>query len=115
MQVDASGIHSFVASVHLAKSHAINDIFAHMLVSTDVSSTKEPNGLLTADNKRPDGLTFLPWSGGKPLTWDVTVICPLADSHLHISCDTPGAAAKLAATRKIDNMPVCPTRFYFSL
>ena len=67
-QVDASGIHSFVckrASDKIARHHAIN-IFARAPASADVPSTKEPNSLLTADNKRP-GLTFVLWNGGKPL------------------------------------------------
>ena len=65
--------------VKLHENKAINDLFARSLASTDIPSTKEPNGLLAADNKRPDGLILLPWSGGKPLRWDVTVICPLAE------------------------------------
>ena len=37
---------------------------------------------LEADGKRPDGLTIVPWREGKPLTWDVTVVCPLAESYI---------------------------------
>ena len=68
--------------------------------------TREPNGLLISDNKTPVGLTRLPWQEGKPLAWDVTVICPLA--VLYVSGYTPGAAAELAASRKCEkyaNMP----------
>jgi len=28
-----------------------------------------------------DGLSRIPWQAGKPLTWYVTVVCPLANSH----------------------------------
>ena len=73
--------------------------------------TKEPNGLLVADNKRPDGPTLLPWLEGKPLAWDVTVICPLADSY--VSGYTPGAAAELAATRKSDKYASLPNFYLF--
>jgi len=37
--------------------------------------TKQPNGLSRLDGKRPDGLTLIPWQEGKPLCWDVMVIC----------------------------------------
>jgi len=63
--------------------------------------TKKPNGLSISDNKRPDGLTLLPnWQEGKPLAWDVTVICPLAVSF--VSGYSPGASAELAASRKCE-------------
>ena len=73
--------------------------------------TKESNGLLTADNKRPDGLTLLPWQEGKPLAWDVTVICPLAASY--VSGYTPGAAAELAASKKCEKYANLPNSYIF--
>ena len=65
-QVDDTGVHSFVckrATGKIARHHAINDIFARSLASADVSSTKEPNGLLTKFKKRSDDLSLLPCSG----------------------------------------------------
>ena len=61
---------------------------------------KEPQGLSRADGKRPDGLTMVPWREGKPLTWDVTVVCPLAESYIGDSATNAGSAAEAAATRK---------------
>jgi len=61
---------------------------------------KEPQGLSKADGKRPDGLTMVPWREGKPLTWDVTVVCPLAESYISDSATNAGSAAEAAATRK---------------
>ena len=58
-------------------------------------------GLLRDDGKRPDGLTLIPWRGGRPLTWDVTVIHPLADSYVATSSREAGASAELAAERKL--------------
>jgi len=57
-------------------------------------------GLTRLDGKRTDGLTLIPWHGGKPLTWDVTVVCTLAASYLSSSARSAGAAADLAASRK---------------
>ena len=45
---------------------------------------------------------MVPWREGKPLTWDVTVVCPLAESYTYISdsATNAGSAAEAAATRK---------------
>ena len=67
--------------------------------------TKEPTGLFRTDGKRPDGLTLVPWQSGKSLCWDVTVICPLAESYVTGFAREAGAAAELAAFRKEENMP----------
>jgi len=67
--------------------------------------TKEPTGLFRTDGKRPDGLTLVPWQSGKSLCWDVTVICPLAESYVTGSAREAGTAAELAASRKEENMP----------
>ena len=40
------------------------------------------------------------WDAGKPLTLDVTVICPLADSYVAAAARKAGSAAEAAATRK---------------
>ena len=78
-QVDAYGVHSLVckrASGKITRHQPINGVIARAFVAANLPVTKEPSGLLIADNKRPDGLTFLPWQEGKPLAWDVTVIYP---------------------------------------
>ena len=113
-QVDAYGIHSLVckrASGKITRHQAINDVIARAFVSADIPVTKEPSGLSLADNKRPDGLTLLPWRGGKPLTWDVTVVCPLADSY--VSGYTSAAAAELAASRKLDKYACLSNTYLF--
>jgi len=68
------------------------------MVSAGIPCTKEPLGLSRSDGKRPDGLSLVPWEAGKPLTWDVTVICPLADSYVEAAAREAGSAEE-AATR----------------
>ena len=81
-----------------SRHHALNDLdFA----SAGIPATKEPHGLTRSDVKRPDGLTLVPWQRGKPLSWDVTAICPLADSYVELAAQEAGSAAELAATRKL--------------
>ena len=70
------------------------------MVSAGIPCTKEPLGLSRSDGKRPDGLSLIPWEAGKPLTWDLTVICPLADSYVAAAAREAGSAAEEAATRK---------------
>ena len=41
-----------------------------------------PPGLLRSDNKRPDGVTLIPWKQGKCLAWDVTMPDTYGQSHL---------------------------------
>ena len=48
----------------------------------------------------PTGVTLLPWIEGKCVTWDVTASDILAQSYVHETSQTPGAAAEAAAERK---------------
>jgi len=50
--------------------------------SAGIPATKEPSGLVRQDGKWPDGLTLIPWQGGKSLAWDVTVVSTLAQSYV---------------------------------
>ena len=83
--VDARGLHSFVcrrAPGRSARHHTLNDLVARCFASAGTPATKEPTGLFRTDGKRPDGLTLVLWQSGKSLCWDVTVICPLAESYV---------------------------------
>jgi len=83
-----------------SRHHALNDLVARAFASAAIHVAKEPQGLSRADGKRPDGLTMVPRREGKPLTWDVTVVCPLAESYIGDSAMNAGSAAEAAATRK---------------
>jgi len=78
-----------------------------------VPATKEPTGLSRSDGRRPDGMTLIPWQNGKALTWDVTVATTLADSYINASARSAGAAAELAATRKITKYCNLPAAYMF--
>jgi len=79
----------------------MNDLVARAFASAGIPATKEPHGLTKSDEKRPDGLTLVPWQRGKPLSWDVTVICPLADSYVELAAQETDSAIELADTRKL--------------
>jgi hypothetical protein len=102
-QVDAYGTHGLAckhSAGRIARHQSLNDIIARAFSASGTPMSKEPNGLHRADGKRPDGLTLVPWSQGKPLTWDVTCICSTAASYIGASAHEAGSAAELTATRK---------------
>ena len=101
--VDARGLHGLScrrsAGRH-ARHSQLNDIIWRSLRRANIPASKEPLGLNRSDGKRPDGVTLIPWSHGKCLTWDVTVPDTMATSHIQATSTAPGAAADKAATNK---------------
>ena len=69
------------------------------MAKADIPVFQEPSGMLGIDGKRPDGVTLLPCKQGKCDTWDVIVSDTLAQSYVHETSQTPGAAAEAAAER----------------
>jgi len=107
-QVDTYGIHSLVckrASGKITRHQALKSVIARAFVAADMSVTKEPNGLSISDNERPDGLNLLPWQEGKPLAWDVTVICPLGVSLAIL----PMHLLNWPPPENVKRVPICPT------
>ena len=99
-QVDAFGVNSLIcklAAGRITRDQAVNDVITRATVRANTPVTKVLTGVSINNNERPVGLTLLPWREGKPLTWDVTVICPWAQSYV-TRCSTPGAAEELVAS-----------------
>ena len=114
--VDACGSHAFVcrrAQGRITRHQALNDMIARSFTSAGVPVMKEPTGLARSDGKRPDGLTLVPWSCGKALTWDVTVATTLADSYIVSSSRAAGSAAEAAALKKIEKYADLPASYLF--
>ena len=116
-QVDALSVHSLVckqAPGKSARQHALNDVVARVFSAADI---KEPAGLCRTDGRRPDGMSLIRWQAGKPAAWDVTVTCTTAPSYLDSSFCEAGAAAEMAASRKManySNLATQPTFFLSS-
>ena len=89
------------SSGRTSRHHNLNDIVWRALVRAEIPAIKEPSGLARSDGKRPDGLTQIPWAGGKSLLWDVTVTDTLANSYINSTSVSAGGAAELAAERKL--------------
>ena len=81
----------------------LNALIKQSLSSTHIPSVLEPRHLYRTDQKRPDGLTLVPWADGKQLLWDVMVVDSLAPSKINAgSVCNPGTAAAEAEELKID-------------
>jgi len=69
--------------------------------------------LSIADNKRPVGQCLLPGRQGKPLAWDVTVICPLAQSNVAIFSRLWAQRQNWQTHGNQTNIQICQIRMIF--
>ena len=101
--VDARGLHGLsckLSGPRQQRHSQMNDIIWTAIKRAQIPATKEPIGLFRHDNKRPDGVTQIPWARGKPMAWDVTVPDTFAQSHIQNTSAEAGAAANHAAAAK---------------
>ena len=101
--VDPKGYHALSCNKTKGKypRHGeINKTFSMAFSSAGVPNNLEPYGLSRRDGKRPDGVTSYPWSHGRPLIWDVTVVNSIASTYLNATSLTSGAAADQAERNK---------------
>ena len=114
---DPMGYHAlscrFSAGRH-SRHAGVNAIVKRALNSAGVQSQLEPLGISRADGKRPDGVTINPWSKGKCLCWDATIVCTMAISHLPATSARAGAAATSAEIRKREKYQCLSPNFLFA-
>jgi len=73
------------------RHHVLNECISRAFSAAGIPGKKEPAGLVQSDGKRPDGCTVIPWHGGRPLAWDITVCTTVAASYLTAASHTAGA------------------------
>lgn len=101
--VDSSGRHGLScrkSAGRLSRHSAVNDLIKRALMSAEVPSRLEPKALMQHDDRRPDGLSLVPWSNGRCLAWDFTCPDTLATSHLNTAVTGPGTVANEAEAKK---------------
>ena len=97
------GLSCLKSAGRFSRHSNLNALIKQSLSSTHIPSVLEPRHLYRTDQKRPDGLTLVPWADGKQLLWDVTVVDSLAPCRINAgSVCNPGTAAAEAEERKID-------------
>jgi hypothetical protein len=94
------GLSCYRSAGRRARHEMINDLVKRALTSAEIPSIREPNGYYRKDNKRPDGITLIPWLCGKPLLWEVTRTDTLAKSYVELSSKKAGEAARLRENAK---------------
>ena len=102
-QVDELGTHGLsckFSAGRISRHHAVNDLIKRALISAEIPTVLEPLGTSRDDGKRPDGMTLIPWTAGKPLVWDFTCVDTTAMSHLTSTAARAGAAALSAESMK---------------
>ena len=100
---DSKGIHGLnCAKVpgRSARHTELNHLVHRALNTAQYKSLLEPEGLCKDNNKRPDGITLVPWERGRCLAWDVSCVNPLAMSNIKASLASTGGAAADADHRK---------------
>ena len=88
-------------------------ILKKSLGTADFPSVLEPAGLSRNDGKRPDGLTLMPYQGGKSLIWDYTCVDTTAPSNISLSLEGAGKAAERAEEKKWDHYSELSKTFHF--
>jgi len=56
-------------------------------------------------------MTLIPWRAGKPVVWDMIVVCTCADSYVEASAREAGTAAEFAVACMVEwqSIPTCQT------
>ena len=87
----------------------VNAVVERALQSAGIPVTNEPVGLTRLNGKRPNGLTLIAWQGGKPISWDVTVVSTLVASYLLV---LPALQQTSLPVVKRRNIRASPTRIF---
>jgi hypothetical protein len=114
--VDKFGLHGLSCQKskgRLIRHATINDIIHRGLSTANIPSTLEPIGCNNIDNKRPDGMTMIPISRGKPWIWDFTCRDTYAQSYINQTSLEAGKAAKLAEELKRNKYSNLLDQFHF--
>jgi len=112
----SSGIHGLSCQRSMgrhSRHSMVNDIIHRALIKARINSLREPSGIITGSNLRPDGVSLVPWNQGKCVVWDATIPDTLAPSHISSTSTLADAAAEQAATLKMTKYSNIPNSYLF--
>lgn len=115
--VESNGLHAL--SCNLSKAKYVRHLDINRICSSSFRSAGQPNklepvGLSRRDGKRPDGITCYPWSHGRSLIWDVTVVDTVAPSYVKWSSVLSGSVADNAEREKHNNYTDLKDQYIFT-
>ncbi|XP_055345959.1 uncharacterized protein LOC129593591 [Paramacrobiotus metropolitanus] len=79
---------------------SLNEVIRRSLVTANTPAVLEPRGTSDVNDRRPDGVSQLPWRNGRRLAWDVTCVDTVALSNVVSSSIKAGEAARKAEDEK---------------
>ena len=91
----------------------LNQIGKRTLNAAGIHSYLEPTGLDRTDGRRPDGVTVVPFSMGRSLSWDATCSDTFAQTSINHSAISAGYAANRAEERKKHHYSTLGTHYRF--
>ena len=115
-EVNRKGLHGLSCRHSRGRHHRhaeLNDTIRRAMTLANIPSRLEPTGMTRDDGKRPDGVTLIPWKGGKPLVWDVTCRHPLSTSYIDTATRRSAAVAERAECEKRAKYSSLGARYLF--
>ncbi|XP_055337089.1 uncharacterized protein LOC129587383 [Paramacrobiotus metropolitanus] len=92
---------------------ALNELIRRSLVTAKTPAVLEPLGTSDEDDRRPDGVSQMPWKNGLRLAWDVTCVDTVAFSNVISSSVKAGEAARKAEDEKRRKYEYLAPEYYF--
>ena len=96
----------------IPRHQAANETLRRALVSGGVPSILEPVGVYREDATRPDGMTLIPWEGGRSLLWDFTSCDTLAQSHKVRAVRVQAKSLTMRKNKNIVSMQPSPLHMF---
>ena len=83
-----------------SRHNQVNEILCRAFNAVGAFATREPHSLCGRSDKRPDGVTQIPWRRGRCLAWDATCPNTFAQSYVQTTSSVAGSAAAAAELKK---------------
>ena len=115
--VDAKGLQGlscWKSALRKIRHAKMNDLVWRAVKKVKYPTVKKPAGLARTNGKRLDGATFISWTRGKPLAWDITISDIYARSYIDNTAGRATAAADRAAENKIAKYTELNTTYHFT-
>jgi hypothetical protein len=97
------------------RHNTVNDLIKRALALANGPALLGPKSSCRDDDKRPDGLSVLPWTNGRCIVWDFTCPYTLVGSHLNRAVLSPTVVANDAEHHKTMKYRLMVSFYRFTL